>query len=395
MIQYSFPDNWIRYDFTKVALSLMSAKAAILSLTNIPYQRSWTEQLQVVQLKREVAGTSRIEGADFTEKELDAAMSESPEQLFTRSQKQAAAAVRTYRWIAQLSSDRSIDSSLIREVHRMIITGADDDHCPPGELRKGDVNVTFGMPAHRGAEGGAECESAFEELCRAVQEQFREHDPLIQALALHYHFAAMHPFLDGNGRTARALEALMLQRVGLRDTLFIAMSNYYYEEKNNYLNTLAQVRAADNDLTAFLIFGLKGIEVQCNRLFAEIRKNVAKALFRNVMFDLFNRLLTTRKRVIAERQIELLKLLLSVDVLTLEELEKRTAAIYKPLKNPYKALIRDINYLLRLRAIGYNKLPENRYELFARLEWPTEITETEFFESVKEMPKAKTHGFLS
>jgi len=395
MIQYSFPDNWIRYDFTKVALSLMSAKAAILSLTNIPYQRSWTEQLQVVQLKREVAGTSRIEGADFTEKELDAAMSESPEQLFTRSQKQAAAAVRTYRWIAQLSSDRSIDSDLIREVHRMIITGADDDHCPPGELRKHDVNVTFGMPAHRGAEGGEECESAFEELCRAVQEQFREHDPLIQALALHYHFAAMHPFLDGNGRTARALEALMLQRVGLRDTLFIAMSNYYYEEKNNYLNTLAQVRAADNDLTAFLIFGLKGIEVQCNRLFAEIRKNVAKALFRNVMFDLFNRLLTTRKRVIAERQIELLKLLLSVDVLTLEELEKRTAAIYKPLRNPYKALIRDINYLLRLRAIGYNKLPENRYELFARLEWPTEITETEFFESVKEMPKAKTHGFLS
>ena len=395
MIQYSFPDNWIRYDFTKVALSLMSAKAAILSLTNIPYQRSWTEQLQVVQLKREVAGTSRIEGADFTEKELDAAMSESPEQLFTRSQKQAAAAVRTYRWIAQLSSDRSIDSSLIREVHRMIITGADDDHCPPGELRKHDVNVTFGMPAHRGAEGGEECESAFEELCRAVQEQFREHDPLIQALALHYHFAAMHPFLDGNGRTARALEALMLQRVGLRDTLFIAMSNYYYEEKNNYLNTLAQVRAADNDLTAFLIFGLNGIEVQCNRLFAEIRKNVAKALFRNVMFDLFNRLLTTRKRVIAERQIELLKLLLSVDVLTLEELEKRTAAIYKPLRNPYKALIRDINYLLHLRAIGYNKLPENRYELFARLEWPTDITETEFFEGVKEMPKAKTHGFLS
>ena len=373
----------------------MNAKAAILSLTNIPYQRSWTEQLQVVQLKREVAGTSRIEGADFTEKELDAAMSESPEQLFTRSQKQAAAAVRTYRWIAQLSSDRSIDSSLIREVHRMIITGADDDHCPPGELRKHDVNVTFGMPAHRGAEGGTECESAFEELCRAVQEQFREHDPLIQALALHYHFAAMHPFLDGNGRTARALEALMLQRVGLRDTLFIAMSNYYYEEKNNYLNTLAQVRAADNDLTAFLIFGLKGIEVQCNRLFAEIRKNVAKALFRNVMFDLFNRLLTTRKRVIAERQIELLKLLLSVDVLTLEELEKRTAAIYKPLRNPYKALIRDINYLLHLRAIGFRKLPENRYELFARLEWPTEITETEFFESVKEMPKAKTHGFLS
>lgn len=51
----------------------------------------------------------------------------------------------------------------------------------------------------------------------------------------------MHPFLDGNGRTARAVEALMLQRAGLRDALFIAMSNYYYDEKTVYLAALAEV----------------------------------------------------------------------------------------------------------------------------------------------------------
>lgn len=395
MIKYAFPSDWIRYDFAKVANELMLTRAAILSLTNIPCQRSWTDQLQVVQLKREVAGTSRIEGADFTERELEAAMKESPEQLQTRSQRQVATAVRTYRWIAGLPTDRPVDGGLIKEVHRHIIMGADDDHCPPGQLRGRDVNVTFGVPPHRGAEGGAECEAAFDGLCKAVQQEYQQHDSLIQALALHYHFAAMHPFLDGNGRTARALEALMLQRVGLKDTLFIAMSNYYYEEKNSYLKTLASVRAADHDLSDLLIFGLKGIAVQCNRLFEEIRKNVAKALFRNVMFDLFNRLRTTRKRVIAERHVDILKRLLAVDKSTLEDLTEQTAAAYKPLKNPHKALIRDINYLLHLKAIGFKKLPENRYELFARLEWPTEITETEFFKSVKEMPKAKTHGFLS
>jgi len=395
MIKYIIPDNWIKYDFSKVANALTSAKAAILSLTGIPYQRSWTDQLQMVQLKREVAGTSRIEGADFTEKELDAAMAETPEQLHTRSQRQAAAAVRTYRWIARLPPERPIDEKLIMRIHSLIISGADDDHCPPGELRKHNVNVTFGMPSHRGAVGGSECKKAFDELCRAVLRQFSSHDPLIQALALHYHFAAMHPFLDGNGRTARALEALVLQRAGLRDTLFIAMSNYYYEEKNNYIKNLAQVRAARHYLSPFLVFGRRGIEIQCNRLFAEIRKNVAKALFRNVMFDLFNRLRTTRKRVIAERHIEILKLLLTVDTMTLDDLTKKTASIYKPLKKPYKALIRDINYLLQLRAIGYKKLPENQYEMFARLEWPMEITETEFFKRVKEMPKAKTHSFLS
>jgi hypothetical protein len=113
------------------------------------------------------------------------------------------------------------------------------------------------------------------------------------------------------------------------------------------------------------------------------------------MYDLFNRLRTTRKRVIAERHVDILKRLLAVDKLTLEELSEQTLVEYKQLKNPGKALMRDINYLLHLKAIGFKKLPENRYELFARLEWPTEVTETDFFRSVKEMPKAKTHGFLS
>ena len=61
----------------------------------------------------------------------------------------------------------------------------------------------------------------------------------------------MHPFLDGNGRTARALEALLLGRAGLRDSAFIAMSNYYYDEKAKYLAALAETRERDHDLTGF------------------------------------------------------------------------------------------------------------------------------------------------
>ena len=57
----------------------MEAKAAILSLQTVPYQRRWVEALQDIELKREVAGTSRIEGAEFTEQELDLAFQETPE----------------------------------------------------------------------------------------------------------------------------------------------------------------------------------------------------------------------------------------------------------------------------------------------------------------------------
>ncbi|HYJ06249.1 MAG TPA: Fic family protein, partial [Chthoniobacterales bacterium] len=261
--------------------------------------------------------------------------------------------------------------------------------------RERDQNVIFGAPRHRGAEGGDECGVAIGQLVTAARTTFAEHDPLIQALALHYHFAAMHPFLDGNGRTARALEALMLQRIGLRDTLFIAMSNYYYEQKVGYLNALNETRANEHDLTPFLKFALKGIQAQCRRLSGEIKLQVAKALYRNTMTDLFGRLKSPRKRVMSDRHVQLLHLLLDEEEILLEELFKRTAHFYR-MKNPYKALIRDLSYLIELGAVGATRLPENAGFLIAiRLDWPTRITETEFFRHVKEMPKAKLHGFLS
>jgi Fic family protein len=395
IIRYEMPRNWISFDPGAIIQDLMEAKAAMLALKQIPYQRSWADELQRIQLKREVAGTSRIEGAEFTDRELDEAMRETPEQLETRSQKQAACAVAAYRWIAQLPGDRPVDQELMREVHRRIVSGCDDDHCPPGQIRNRDQNVMFGAPRHRGAEGGEECAEAFGNLAEAVRSQFREHDPLVQALALHYHFAAMHPFLDGNGRTARALEALMLQRTGLRDTLFIAMSNYYYEHKTGYLNALNEARASGHDLTPFLKFGLKGVESQCRRLLSQISFEVAKALYRNTANELFAHLKSPRKRVMSERHLKLLNLLLDRENIRLSDLKELTAHFFR-VKNPHKTLIRDLNHLIRLEAISAQRMPDkSEFVISANLKWPTQITETEFFKRVKEMPKAKFHGFLS
>jgi Fic family protein len=393
VIRYAIPRVWVRYDRLAILEELLRAKAAVLALTQMPYQRNWAEHLQQIQLKREVAGTSLIEGAEFTEKELDAAMRETPAELETRSQRQAAAAVATYRWVASLPADRPVDQDLIREVHRRLVTGCDDDHCAPGQLRRADENVTFGSPRHRGAEGGEECTRALHELAEAVKARFPEHDSLVQALALHYHVAAMHPFLDGNGRTARALEALMLQRTGLRDTLFIAMSNYYYENKAGYLTALSQ--ANDHDLTPFLKFALRGIETQCRGLFAEIRQQVAKALFRSTVTDLFGRLASPRKRVMSARHVQLLNLLLDEGEMSLPDLRTRTRHLYT-VKNPEKALVRDLGYLIRLEALNVRQLPHDGTSwLSINIDWPAQITETEFFRRVKSMPKGKVHGFLS
>lgn len=393
MIRYQIPLHWIAYDGPAITNALAEAKSAVLSLRTMPYQRRWVEGLQRIQLKREVAGTSRIEGAEFTERELEAAMQQTLEQLQTRSQRQAHAAVQAYRWIATVPHDRPLDGDLVRLIHRHLVTGADDDHGPPGQLRQRDQNVNFGAPRHRGVEGGDECQQAFDQFTRAIGREYRDHDPFVQAIAAHNHLAAMHPFSDGNGRTARALEALMLQRAGLRDSSFIAMSNYYYDEKSAYLSTLAEVRKRGYDLTPFLQFALRGVTLQSQRLLTEIQHEISKGLFRNLMFDLFGLLKTPKKRVIAERQIEILELLLEVEWMDWREVIRRTSPAYATLGSPFKALVRDVNSLTALGAVKVEKVGDNRYRLGVRLEWPTEITEAAFFEKLRQLPKAKTHSF--
>ena len=172
------------------------------------------------------------------------------------------------------------------------------------------------------------------------------------------------------------------------------MSNYYYDEKTAYLAALAEVRQKNHDLTPFLIFGLKGIAIQSKRLSEEIRRNVSKALFRDVMYDLFTRLESKKKRVIAERQIEILKLLLRGDAVTLERLIQTVIHRYSQLQNPDKALTRDLAQLLHLKAISVRQDDKKTRWINLRLEWPTEITETDFFERVKSFPKAKTRSLL-
>jgi Fic family protein len=396
-VPYLRPDNWIRYDYESVKDALLNAKAQIIALQAIPYQKRWVKALQDVQLKLEVGGSSRIEGADFAANELEVAIgAESAEQLVTRSQKQALALTKAYRWIAELPDDMPLTTDIVAMIHRIITTECDEDHCDPGRLRVGDDQVSFGIPPHRGALAGAECREALEQLVSEWSTTFRGHDPLVRALALHYHFAAIHPFADGNGRTARALEALVLQRAGLRDSLFIAMSNYYYDEKRRYLQTMADVRQRGFDLTPFLLLGLQGISTQTERLTLLIRRAVSKEIFRNLMRELSVRLESTRKRVLVQRQLILLETLLDADT----ELEfygdfvARVTRYYTARVEPLLAIIRDMNKLISIGSVrvAAREVTEGTRQLMVsvNLDWPTQVTETEFFRRLDSLKKAKT-----
>ncbi|WP_462137548.1 Fic family protein [Candidatus Mycalebacterium sp.] len=391
VIKYNQPTDWVKYDLNEIATPLAETKAAIERLKSLPRTRDYTEQWKAEQLRREAAGTSRIEGAEFTEDELDRALSETvPDNGLTHSQQQARAAEQTYRHLADLELGTPF-IGLVKEIHRHIVKNCDDDHCEPGVFRRKDRNVIFGQPSHRGAEGGENCEKSIKNLAEAVSGKFREHDPLVQSLAVHYHLAAIHPFVDGNGRTARATEAFMLRKAGLQEEIFIPISNFYYENNAEYLRVLSETAKKDADITSFLKFGLKGINTLCKRAEEEVLLHIRKSLFRERMNELFGKLESPRKRVIAERQMSILNYLLEKNKVNPENLWVEMRQYYRGLKKPIEAFIRDLTKLDDLQSV---EIEENFTEIKINLSWAEIMSIREFKEKFNLLPRAKSYRFL-
>ena len=385
--RYIIPQHWIHYDPSAVFNLLVEAKTAAAVMRQMPYLHQWIEQAHEEQLRLEAAGTSRIEGAEFTPREQEEALSSSsPQQSgLTHSQRQLKCADATYRWLQTQPANRPVTSEFIREIHQRIVAGCDDDHCEPGALRPDGWNVTFGTPTCRGAGGGNECQTAFYDLCSAIAGSFGQHDPIIQAVAVHYHLGAMHPFGDGNGRTARALEAFMLRRASVNDVVMVSLSNYYYEHKDEYLATLNQSRQNGHNITPFLLFALRAIIDRCNSLTDEISENHRRILFREFARSLFGKLRSPRRRVLAERQLQILELLLDGDSMDLVNLVTQPQPQYAHLKYPRHALVRDISGLFQLGAIS---LDSGSTQITLDLDWPQQFSESELLERYEKMPSA-------
>ena len=385
MSRYTIPRHWLRYDASALFNLLVEAKAAAALLRQLPYLHQWIEQAHEEQLRLEAEGTSRIEGAEFTPHEQEEALAADPltHPKLTHSQRQLRCADATYRWLHRQPADRPVTSAFIKEIHGRIVTGCDDNHCAPGSLRPDDWNVTFGSPIFRGAEGGSECQSAFEGLCAAIASEFRRHDPIIQGVATHYHIGAIHPFGDGNGRTARALEAFMLQSAGVNDVIMVSLSNYYYEHKDDYLLSLNQSHQNGHDITSFLSFALKAIIDRCNAVSGEIAKHHRRILFREFAGSMFGQLHSPRRRALGTRQLNILEMMLDDTTIQMRSI----LPLYQALKHPDRAVVRDLVALLELGAIIWDKSDaQSQFKL--NWDWPQQFSESELIARYEDLPTA-------
>lgn len=107
--------------------------------------------------------------------------------------------------------------------------------------------------------------------------------PVIKAGIIHYEISRIHPFLDGNGRTARATATLVMFLDGYDIRKFFSLEEYFDQDPMNYYLTLQEVSnqlVLDNherDLTPWLSYFVEGVAIELNRVKERVKRISADA----------------------------------------------------------------------------------------------------------------------
>lgn len=173
------------------------------------------------------------------------------------------------------SAEITLDDIL--ELHR-IITSRLLDKTRNGKIRRNPVYIeNQNHQVLYTAPDASKVEPALEELLSWIKaSQFSVH-PVIIAAIIHFRIAAIHPFSDGNGRTARALTSLFLALNQYDCNGALVLDSYYASDRKAYyavlqlLNGPNHTFSTKSDLTPWLEYFTDGFLISLHVLDAEIR----------------------------------------------------------------------------------------------------------------------------
>lgn len=171
----------------------------------------------------------------------------------------------------------SLSPELILDLHRVLTRDAADAG-EPGQYRGPDTSGRFGVwsggqrlyipPPHDAVP------AMIEQVCAFVNETDGQPfvHPVVRAIALHFWIGYVHPFEDGNGRTARALFYwyLLKQRYWLFE--FVSISGVLTKAYADYARAYLHTETDESDLTYFLLFHLDVIDRALDSVHAYIRR---------------------------------------------------------------------------------------------------------------------------
>ena len=207
-------------------------------------ERRWSGLLRRVAAARAIQGSNSIEGLNVTLDDAVAAVGggdpmNAPPRVWR--------AIQGYRdamtFILQLADDPTFryDASLLKSLHFMVTN--DDLRSGPGRWRSGPVyvhdeqtrTVVYEAP------DALDVPDLVDELVAELRESDDGQPAVVRAAMAHLNLVMIHPFRDGNGRMARALQSLVLARAGVLTPAFASIEEYLGQNTEAYYAVLGEV----------------------------------------------------------------------------------------------------------------------------------------------------------
>ncbi len=241
------------------------------------------DQYLVSSLIEEAITSSQIEGAATTRR-VAKEMLKSGRAPRDKSEQMILNNFHTMQQI-RTWKDRPLDEDLIFEIHRTITEHTLDKADGAGRLRREDepitvVDATTGDILHE-PPSARELPDRLKMMCDFANgktpSQFIH--PVVRAIILHFWLAYDHPFIDGNGRTARALFYWLMLRNGYWLFEYISISEIILKAPVQYGEAFLYTETDQNDLTYFIIHqaevirrSLESLEQYINRKTKELHE---------------------------------------------------------------------------------------------------------------------------
>lgn len=296
------------------------------------------EMFLVSSIIEEAISSSQMEGAATTRKVAKDMLRKniSPKN---RSDQMIRNNYDSIRFISEHKNEE-LTPELLQQINRMMTKKTLDDENDAGRFRIAEDNVVVedGITHEvvHTPPPAKELPELIELLCKFANSTSNGEGafihPILKAIYLHFMVAYMHPFVDGNGRTARAIFYWCMLRNGYWLTEYLSISKIIYNSKSSYERAFLQTESDDNDLGYFVIYHLHVLDLAFKELKNYIQRKIIQ---RQQSFDFYN------LGGINERQAMILSLFRDNSrlMLTIKELENRFNVCHTTAQNDVDALV--------------------------------------------------------
>lgn len=230
--------------------------------------RRWQGGLRRTMLARAIRGSNSIEGYVVDEDDAVAALDD---EAPLSADQQTFAEILGYRqalgYVLRMADDPHFvfDASGLRSMHYMML--AHDLAKSPGQYRTGPIFVHDDRTDRRVYEGPDAnlVPDLVEELAGHLRDDL-DVDPVIRAAMAHLNLIMIHPFRDGNGRMARALQTLVLARQAIVEPAFSSIEEWLGRNTDDYYRVLLAIGQGawhpENDAGLWVSFNLRAHHMQ-------------------------------------------------------------------------------------------------------------------------------------